>query len=346
MKSIFKNRFLLVLISLVIGGGIIVMLNFPYKQSISENDVRTQLEQMYDAEVAGVTMKHDMYNAVIKKSGSVYLVEMNADTGDIYSLKQTNINEVSNPIPEKMVSDKKEKSTREEKQVTEKVENKKAVEKVISPISKTGATEKSMKAEPKAKENKQLSTENKTETTDKAKNNIEQMKEAKPINKVIKVIKDAIKTETTKPEKEKVGDSIVEEPKTEVAVIEGIVEDSSKAKSESIKKEEKKESEAQAQMQDFQALTVPPELPESQSKPKTETVLITEEQAIKTAQQEYDGVVESSSFVKTDEGGYYLIVMKASPKESDAKEISKAKTTKATIQVHAISRKILSVTLE
>lgn len=346
MKFRFKKSFQLIVISLVIGMGIIFALNFPPKQTMSENEVRTQLEQMYDAEVAGVTMKQDRYNAVIKKSGSVYLVEINADTGDIYSLKHTNKKEFSNLNTENLVAVKKETPSGKEKKVTEKVENNKAtVEKVIKPISKIGTTEK---AKPilTPKENKITPKESTSETPEPANSNAEQVKDEKPIKKVMKVIKEAIKTDTTKSDKEKVDASMVEEPKPEVAIIEGIVEDSTKAKSETIKKEERKETEEQSQMQGFQALTVPPEQQDTQSKPKTETVLITEEQAIKTAQKEYEGVVESSSFVKTDEGGYYLIVMKASTKESDSKEISKAKTTKATIQVHAISRKILSVTLE
>ena len=45
---------------------------------ITENNVRTQLEQMYDAEVAEVKKNEDVYEAIIAKSGQVYLVEMNA----------------------------------------------------------------------------------------------------------------------------------------------------------------------------------------------------------------------------------------------------------------------------
>ncbi|MER2010640.1 MAG: PepSY domain-containing protein, partial [Psychrobacillus sp.] len=69
----------------------------------------------------------------------------------------------------------------------------------------------------------------------------------------------------------------------------------------------------------------------------------TPEQATKIAQQQYKGTVDSNSFIKTNEGGYYLIVMQTA--DGNSKD-SKDKKTKATIQVHAISGKILSVTWE
>ena len=56
---------------------------------ITENNVRSQLEQMYDAEVAEVKKNEDVYEAIIAKSGQVYLVEMNAATGDVNSLEHT-----------------------------------------------------------------------------------------------------------------------------------------------------------------------------------------------------------------------------------------------------------------
>lgn len=67
--------------------------------------------------------------------------------------------------------------------------------------------------------------------------------------------------------------------------------------------------------------------------PKTSTtVLISENQAIKIALSQLKGEVEDVDFVRTNEGGYYLV------------EIDDNQDDDATFQIHAISGKILSVT--
>ena len=67
--------------------------------------------------------------------------------------------------------------------------------------------------------------------------------------------------------------------------------------------------------------------------PKTSTtVLISEKQAIKIALSQLKGEVEDVEFVRTNEGGYYLV------------EIDDNQDDEATFQIHAISGKVLSVT--
>lgn len=67
--------------------------------------------------------------------------------------------------------------------------------------------------------------------------------------------------------------------------------------------------------------------------PKTSTtVLISEKQAIKIARGQLKGEVEDVEFVRTNDGGYYLV------------EIDDNQDDEATFQIHAISGKILSVT--
>ena len=88
----FKLKKFLSIISVIVAGSAIVFLliitrtNHP---SISENEVRSQLEQTYDAEVAIVKKNEAVYEALITKNGNVYSVEMNALTGEVNSLKQT-----------------------------------------------------------------------------------------------------------------------------------------------------------------------------------------------------------------------------------------------------------------
>ena len=62
--------------------------------------------------------------------------------------------------------------------------------------------------------------------------------------------------------------------------------------------------------------------------------LISESKAIEIAQSRLSGELEDVSFEKTNEGGYFLV------------EIDGDDDQDAVIQVHAISGKILSVTLD
>lgn len=65
------------------------------------------------------------------------------------------------------------------------------------------------------------------------------------------------------------------------------------------------------------------------------TVLLTEQQAIQIALRQLNGEVDDVDFVKTSEGGYYLVEIEIDVDEGP---------DEATYQIHAISGKIMSVT--
>lgn len=347
----------------------------PNNQTISENEVRSQLEQMYDAEVAGVTMNKDVYQAVITKSGAVYIVELDAISGDVYSLEQTDeyIIKKESEIPEGPMELVPQKTSEIVEQPL--IENNSAKEagnevETVKPPTKIINSEKPKEQLPRveATNKTQVIEYSATKSIKSASIKVEEKAaEEKPIKEVIKdVIKEALKSEPSKQEETKAETPKENAVKTEVVSIEMTKLEPAKAaepaktetgkvdasKSEESKKEETKKEESkkeEAQTPAAQSITTSTETKKSETEAKqekTSTVMISEEQAIKTAQQQYKGTVESSSFVKTNEGGYYLIVMKATMPESDSKETTKEKKTKATIQVHAISGKILTVTWE
>ncbi|MFF2753580.1 PepSY domain-containing protein [Psychrobacillus sp. NPDC058041] len=356
--------FIVIIVALVIG----IVLNITHNpQSISENDFRSHLEQMYDAEVAGVTMKQDVYKAVITKSGVYYLVEMNPVTGDVYSLEQTdefvddkpsNKTEKSAKVDEENtleISEQPLLETNDEIKTTAIVEIVKPPAKIIitekpqnlSIESDTTKTTKStVVVSPKGLKSIQSKLEEKTADD----------KDEKQIKEIIKfAIKDVLKLEQSKAEETKTDKTKEEKPKEEVA--KGEVAKTETVKTESVKEESTQIESSKTDEVKVEESQTPPaktltiqsdtKKTDTESKnEKTSTILITEEQAIKTAIQQVKGTVENSSFVKTNEGGYYLVVMKASLPETDSKEASKTKKSKATIQVHAISGKILSVTWE
>ncbi|MDI2587475.1 PepSY domain-containing protein [Psychrobacillus sp. NEAU-3TGS] len=355
----FKLKRFLSIITLIVAGCLIVFvlsITRTNQQSISENEVRAQLEQTYDADVAIVEKNEAVYHALIAKNGIVYSVEMDALTGEVNSLKQSDkyIIETESEVAEGSSESIPEKSSQREGQPNQ---EKKMEEQVVRK-TETGQAKEPLKiiiSEKKTTTNKPVDIAETPKTSENntakpiisATSKIEEKVEEKP-NKEIS--KDSLKVETSKQEETK-----AETPKEESAKTEEIV-DSIKPvppkKTESAKVEEPTSEETQAQTQG-QVQTPPTNTIQSESKkPEAEgktdtvtTVLISEEQAIKKAQQQQKGTVESSSFVKTNEGGYYLIVMKATFPESD-KESAKERKTKATIQVHAISGKILSITWE
>ncbi|TQR21320.1 PepSY domain-containing protein [Psychrobacillus vulpis] len=364
MKFLNIKGFLpsIITITVLIGIGILINISQKNQPPITEHEVRSQLEQMYDAEVAGVTMKKDVYNAVITKSGAVYLVEMNAVTGDVNSLEQTDefiIEKTSNMQEETIEFPLEETLAIMEQPVIKKDAKTDNVAKVemVKPPTKIVITEK-----PKNDTTKSdvVETPKTTENTSpkglkSAQSKVEvkpsEEKAEKPIKEVLKdAIKEVLKQEASKTEETKTDVPKEEVAKTEVAKVEvskpeTVKEESTKP--DTSKTEETKIEEKQNPSQSLTAQTEEkkPDGEAKNEKPST-TVLITEEQAIKIAQQQQKGTVETSSFVKTNEGGYYLIVMKISMSESDSKESSKEKKGKATIQVHAISGKVLSVTWE
>lgn len=357
---------------------------------MTEKNVRTQLEQMYDAEVAEVKKSDDkdVYEAIIAKSGQVYLVEMNATTGDVSSLKHTDefiieevpvktqeANEVLDMGPE--VSPKNAKASSRGEIVESNIISSNGTSKLVI-IEKS----KDSSAKVKVVENPNVSDSKKSKqtTADKVVKT-----EEKPIKKVIKdAIKEVLASETTKPVETSKDDAKKETKtenttKTEISNTDTTKTDVSKSdtskvdanKADSAKNEPSKtnappKTDSAKSETSKSETTVKTESSKTEEQQKTEnsdiavgktdekktevtekpvTVLITADEALKIAQQQQKGTVDSNSFVKTDEGGYYLIVMTAT-KTEETKESTKEKKTKATIQVHAISGKILSVTWE
>ncbi|MCZ8542273.1 PepSY domain-containing protein [Psychrobacillus psychrodurans] len=357
---------------------------------MTEKNVRTQLERMYDAEVAEVKKSDDkdVYEAIIAKSGQVYLVEMNATTGDVSSLKHTDefiieeipvktqeANEVLDMGPE--VSPKNTKASSRGEIVESNIISSNGTSKlVIIEKSKDSSAKVKVVENPNVSDNKKL----KQTTADKVVKT-----EDKPIKKVIKdAIKEVLASETTKPVETSKEDAKKETKtenttkteisntdtakadvrKSDTSKVDANKADTAKnepsktntspktdtAKSETSKSETTVKTESSKTEEQQKTVTSDIAVGKTDEK-KTEvtekpvTVLITADEALKIAQQQQKGTVDSNSFVKTDEGGYYLIVMTAT-KTEETKESTKEKKTKATIQVHAISGKILSVTWE
>lgn len=355
MKFSKLKRFLSVISTILVVIVIVFLWNITKTnhESMSEIEVRSQLEQMYDVKVASVKMDRDVYEALITKSGTVYEVEMDAISGEVSSLKQSDnyiIKEESDLAegPMEFISEPSSKTEEQQPLLEHNLEKTKKnsettivkrPSKIIIRENKPDSSSKVEIAEtPKTTENTvQKSLKSATSKVE------EKVVEEKPSKEVSK---ETLKLEVSKQEETKKDTTKEENIKTE-ETIESNKSDPTKndtSKTEVSKAEEPKTDEVQTQTPPNTAQSETKK-PETETKPeKPTTVLITEEQAIKKALQQQKGIVESSSFVKTNEGGYYLIVMKSTMAESDSKESTKK--TKATIQVHAISGKILSVTWE
>lgn len=360
---------------------------------ITENNVRTQLEQMYDAEVAEVKKNEDVYEAIIAKSGQVYLVEMNASTGDVNSLEHTDefiIQEV--PLEPSVTYEEIENDHKENSKTLKDSTKIEIVESHI--ISSNGTTKLVIIEKPKGTssnikvvENPNIAEKKNSKQTSVAKDT---KAEEKPMKEVFKdAIKGVLATENTKTVeivKEETKKDLktevtnkTEVPKTETAKAEVSKTDSSKteasksdlekseqattkpirteaeksetSKSETTVKTEVSKTEpsktvVQQKTETNEVTVTKTEEKKTEVTEKPVTVLITVDEALKIANQQLKGIVESNSFVKTNEGGYYLIVMTASKTEETKDANAKDKKTKSTIQVHAISGKILSVTWE
>ncbi|WP_144509641.1 hypothetical protein [Bacillus sp. FJAT-22090] len=357
MKFSKLKRFLSIISVILVGVTIVFLLNITRTnhQSMSEMEVRTQLEQMYDVEVASVKMEQDIYEALITKSGSVYEVEMDSISGEVNSLKQSDnyILKKDTDISEGPLEFIPDQSSKTEKQPILEEKSEEAKDNLKTKIVKNPTKIIISEKQPRSS-TKEEGVETSKPTDNTAKKSLksatskaeEKVVEEKPSKEVSK--------ETLKPETSKQEEAKTETPKEENTKTEETPEanksESTKtdsAKTETSKTEETKTDEAQTQVSQTITIQSDTKKTEVETKPeKSTTILITEEQAIKKAQQQQKGTVENSSFVKTNEGGYYLIVMKGIVSESDSKESTKEKKTKATIQVHAISGKILSVTWE
>lgn len=400
--KIKKYSLIFVSVTVIVGTGFLFNVTQTNRNSISENEVRFQLEKLYDAEVTDVSLKENIYKAILTKGGSDYQVEVNAFNGEIYSMVQSDdkylLTGTSQPIALSEYVPYEDTFEVREYPLTSNIRNKEINNNIVLEMSPI--TQIEVKEDTKSSVNK-VETAQATEiklikssisATSKIEEKSAVAKVDKPITEVIKnAIKDVLKTETVKTEEVKNDPVKAEtvkiddgktnsktETSTEPPKIEGIKTDSKTevakadiaktetSKSESGKTDPVKEESSKAETSKTEASKSEDSKKEEVNKEETEsnvtnksqedtkkneeskpekptTVLITAEQAMKIAQQQYKGTVESNSFIKTNEGGYYLIVMQTV--DGNSKE-SKDKKTKATIQVHAISGKILSVTWE
>ena len=402
--KIKKYSLIFVSVGVIIGTGLLFDVTQTNRQSISENEVRSQLESLYDAKVTDVTLKENVYKAIITKGGLDYLVHVDSVSGDIYTIEQTDgyrLTGASLPITQSEYAKYDDTFEVREYPLTSNIRKKETNNNIMvemSPITQieiNEATKSSVNKVETAQATEIKLIKSSISATSKIEEKVADAKIDKPITEVIKnAIKDVLKTdpaktedvkketvkaEVTKPDDTKANakaDSQTNDPpkiegvktdsKTEVAKAEGpktetaktdtskvepVKEESSKAeasksetaKTEEPKKEEVKKDESESNSSSTNKTTNDAKKSEEAKTDKVATVLITADQATKIAQQQYKGTLESNSFIKTNEGGYYLIVMQTA--EGESKD-SKDKKTKATIQVHAISGKILSVTWE
>ncbi|MCM3356692.1 PepSY domain-containing protein [Psychrobacillus sp. MER TA 171] len=394
--KIKKYTLIFVSVIVIVGTGFLFNVTQTNRQFMSENDVRSQLEQLYDAEVTDITLKENVYKAVITKGGSVYLVEVNSTNGDIYTMEQTNeymLTGISQPVEQSEFATYSDTFEVREYPLTSNIRKKETNNNIVvemSPITQIQVKEDTMSMVNKvetAQATEMKLIKSSISATSSIQEKLSDSKVDKPITEVIKnAIKDVLKTEPVKTEEVKKEPVKVEvaksdegkaDAKAEAAAdsIEGIKTDSSKteptktdisktetknetskvepvkvestktetSKTEEPKKEEAKKEEPDASSTSNNKTQTETKKPDEAKQEITATVLITPEQATKIAQQQYKGTVDSNSFIKTNEGGYYLIVMQTA--DGNSKD-SKDKKTKATIQVHAISGKILSVTWE
>lgn len=395
--KIKKYTLIFVSVTVIVGTGFLFNVTQANRHSMSENEVRSQLEQLYDAEVTEITLKEDVYKAVITKGGSVYLVEVNSTNGDIYTMKQTNeymLTGNSQPAIQSELATYSDTFEVREYPLTSNIRKKETNNNIV--VEMSPITQIEVKEDTKSTVNK-VETAQATEmklikssisATSSIQEKSSDSKVDKPITEVIKnAIKDVLKTEPVRKEEVKKDSLKVEvaksdegkvDSKAEAATepIEGIKTDSSKTettktevtkvetsknepakvepvkvestkvetgKAEDPKKEEAKKEDPEASSSVANKAQTETKKPDEAKQENTATVLITAEQATKIAHQQYKGNVESNSFIKSNEGGYYLIVIQTA--DGNTKD-SKDKKTKATIQVHAISGKILSVTWE
>lgn len=381
----------------IVGTGFLFNVTQTNRQSMSENEVRSQLEQLYDAEVTDITLKENVYKAVITKGGSVYLVEVNSTNGDIYTMEQTNeymLTGISQPVEQSEFAAYSDTFEVREYPLTSNIRKKETNNNIVvemSPITQIQVKEDTMSKVNKvetAQATEMKLIKSSISATSSIQEKLSDSKVDKPITEVIKnAIKDVLKTEPVKTEEvkkepvkvevaksdegkadskaEAATDSIegiktdsskteptktditkTETPKNETSKVEPVKVESTKvetSKTDEPKKEEAKKEEPDASSTSTNKTQTENKKPDEAKQESTATVLITPEQATKIAQQQYKGTVDSNSFIKTNEGGYYLIVMQTA--DGNSKD-SKDKKTKATIQVHAISGKILSVTWE
>ncbi len=91
MKIIKKPWFIPIVLAILI----LIIGNYYTKQSVSkaetlpEDEIRKQLEEMYEGKVERLSLKGSMYEVELSRSNAVYLAEVDAGTGKVLSLFQT-----------------------------------------------------------------------------------------------------------------------------------------------------------------------------------------------------------------------------------------------------------------
>ncbi len=327
---------------LVLGIGISYALMNSKNQAISETEVRTQLESLYGAEVTDMVSAKDVYTAVITKSGSAYRVEVNPKNGEIFSMEPTDeliikrdahgLSSLSLAKEENKIKDKentKKNNSNSKVEVKDKSVNKnksnKAVEEAKNQRGKDGLSEETKTVEAnEVKPSQELSSDT-IKDGQKLESPTNSVQEESTVSKETQ---EEVAKESVKEDSEQNSDSgkttgAPEEVKEQVEVPKETVGESTAEKSTESPNSTTKVSD-----------TVTTNI-------KSSSVLITEKRALRIALLQYKGSFEKISFQKTKDGGYYLVTLKDVPKEKESKE-----KQKATIQIHAISGKIISVTWE
>lgn len=91
MKILKKPWFIPIVLTILI----LIIGNFYTKQLVSkaetlpEDEIRKQLEDMYEGKVERLSLKGSMYEVELSRSNAVYLAEVDAETGKVLSLFQT-----------------------------------------------------------------------------------------------------------------------------------------------------------------------------------------------------------------------------------------------------------------
>ncbi len=320
-------------IVVVIGIGVAYAFMTSKSQVITETEVRNQLSSLYDAEVADVQITKDVYTVVITKSGSAYLVEMNPKNGEIFSLQPTeeqpvskqahstssNISNKEKELPSSTKPKSEPDSTNEQRTSTN--------------ISKPGT----------AKEDKSVSQDENRSKISAGR----QKQETGTVEEQVSI--EGLPIDETQPATPS-GETVTQPTNTEAVAPNDTKQPSSEEKKdEQISAESTKETVSDSKgapaLIGENAITIATvnesKTDESAKETQPSTMYISKKKAVRIALEQYKGSFEKLSFEKKEDGGFYLVTLKDITSEKDSKE-----KQKATVQIHAISGKILSVTWE
>ena len=88
---------------IIVAGGLYIGSLLSKEEPMSEDAIRTQLENMYEGTVDSLTMKNDVYIAEMTRSGALYSAEIDAINGNMLSMKQLSEIQIAEP---KVLSEK------------------------------------------------------------------------------------------------------------------------------------------------------------------------------------------------------------------------------------------------